>query len=224
MWDAQIEYLSRDFRILRYDTRGHGQSHVLPAPYTLPDLGQDLLDLMDELEIEQAAFCGLSLGGLTGIWLGVHAPDRFSKIILCNTAPRIANTDVWSKRIDLISAGGLGPIAESSAERWFTPAFCSINPEIISWTKAQVLSTSTEGYKACCAALGSADLWSDVFRIKTPSLIVAADQDKVTTVEEGMRLALAIRGARLEILSASHLSNVENPQAFNRVLNSFLKS
>ena len=123
MWDKQVELLGQEFNILRYDTRGHGKSEVAEGEYSIEMLGNDVLDLLDYLKIEKVNFCGLSIGGLTGQWLGIHAPERLNKLILCNTAVKIGNNEGWNTRIETVQKNGLDSIVSGTQERWFTPEF-----------------------------------------------------------------------------------------------------
>src|SRR5579883_815505 len=149
MWDPQVAALQSEFGILRYDTRGHGLSAVPPGPYTPEDFGRDALAVVDAAGIRRAHFCGLSMGGQLGIWLGANAPDRFDRLILCNTAAHIGSSEVWNARVAAIRAGGMGATVSATIERWFTPRFIAQSPEAIAFTRGMILSTPPQGYISC---------------------------------------------------------------------------
>lgn len=225
MWDAQAERFARDFRVVRYDTRGHGGSAVTPGPYGFDRLGGDVLALLDALHIERAHFCGISMGGFTGLWLGVHAPQRLLSVAVCNSAAKIGTADGWHQRAALVRDKGQAAMAElaaSSPGRWFTEAFCAAQPDVVQRAQGWIAATPPEGYAACCEALAQADLRADIGRIAVPTLIVAGSADPVTTVEDGRFMQAAIPGARLAEVPASHLSNLEAPAAFDTALERFL--
>src|SRR5277367_6990159 len=153
MWDAQIPALTQKFRVLRYDSRGHGLSEVTPGPYTIAGLAQDVVGLLDALQIPSAHYCGLSIGGLIGQWLGIHAAKRFKSLTLCNTAARIGTTDGWNTRIATIKEGGIAPIANGVVSRWFTEDFAKREPTWVETARQVLLHSPPEGYAATCAAL-----------------------------------------------------------------------
>jgi 3-oxoadipate enol-lactonase len=215
MWDPQVAALRDEFRILRYDTRGHGLSAVPPGPYSQEQLGNDILTLLDAVEIRRAHFCGLSMGGQAGIWLGATAPDRFARLILCDTAAHIGNPEVWNARIAAIRAGGMPAIVSGAIERWFTPKFIVQSPEVI-------LDTPPQGYIACCEAIRDADLTEQASRVRAPTLIISGMHDPATPPAQGRSLASMIRGARYLEFDASHLSNIEAASQFTSALREFL--
>jgi 3-oxoadipate enol-lactonase len=225
MWEHQVDILSHHFNILRYETRGHGQS---VAPQNLPDgetleyniatLGQDIIGLMDYLQIEKAHFCGLSMGGQIGQWLGINATDRFEKIIIANTAAKIGNEDGWNQRIKYVSENGLASITDATAERWFTENFRKQNPEIINQILANFIETDLVGYIACCAAVRDADFRADLHNLEVPTLVISGSKDPVTTVEDAKFLAKRIPVASHVSLSAAHLSNMEKGEEFSKLI------
>jgi len=223
MWEPQIQALGSNFRLLRYDTRGHGQSNATEGGHSIADLGRDVLRLLDTLEIERASFCGLSMGGLVGQWLGVHAPDRLHKLVLANTAAKIGAPEVWNARIALVLREGLDPVIPGTLERWFTPAFHAAHPEIVAATAAMLKTTDVPAYAACCAAIRDADFRCSIQAISTPALVVAGTHDPVTPPSDGRFLAENIPGASYVELSAAHLSNVEAAPGFNAALVEFLR-
>jgi len=225
MWDPQVEALSKSHRLIRYDTRGHGGSPVTPGPYRFDDLGQDVLAVLDALHIEQAAFCGLSMGGHTGLWLGIHAGQRFKGMVVCNSAARIGTPQGWHERAAMLRDGAhaaMAALAESAPGRWFSPEFVQAHPAQVRDAQAWLASMAPQGYAACCEALATSDLRADLHRITTPTLLLAGSSDPVTTVADAQAMQAAIAGAGLAVVPASHLSNLEAPQAFNQAVLQFL--
>jgi len=227
MWEPQLPALAPHLRLLRYDTRGHGQSSIPDGAYTVVDLGGDLLGLLDALDISRASFCGLSMGGVIGQWLGIHAPDRIDKLILADTAAKIGTSETWNARIEMVEREGLEPVIPGTLERWFTASFRAAQPETVARISAILYATVAKGYTACCAALRDADFRgefqdNDVRRIKASTLILTGRQDPVTTTADGKFLADAITDSTYVELAAAHLSNVEAADAFNAALLSFL--
>lgn len=222
IWEPQLAALASHVRVLRYDTRGHGGSSVAGGHYTAAGLGRDVLALLDALGIEQASFCGLSMGGVVGQWLGIHAQDRIRRLVLANTAAKIGSEEAWNSRIETVLRDGLDPVIPGTLERWFTAPFRAAEPETIAHTAALLRATSTKGYAACCAAIRDADFRSGIKRIKIPSLIIAGREDPVTSIQDGAFLAESITGSRYVELAAAHLSNVEAAGAFNEALLAFL--
>lgn len=221
LWDAQAGNLS-GFRVLRYDSRGHGQTAVTPGEYTIEMLGRDVIDLLDFLNIPTATFCGLSLGGITGLWLGVHAPHRINKLVLANTAAKIGTADIWNQRIREVASDGIASIADGVLSRWLTEPFRKEHPDRAAWLKEMLLATSNAGYASACAAVRDVDLRAQVKQIKVPTHLIAGSADIVTPVADAKFLRDNIPGASLTVLPAAHLSNVEAPDAFNRELRRFL--
>src|SRR5271168_4281356 len=208
MWDAQTEFFVKQFRILRYDTRGHGQSSVTPGPYSIEQLGNDVLDLLDDLDFERVHFCGLSMGGMIGMWLGINAPERLYKLVLCNTAAKIGNAEGWNARIETVRKGGMKSVAPAVIERWFTPVFRANSPEEVAATQAILEQTNPEGYAANCAAVRDFDARESIATIGVPTLVIAGTHDSATTPAEGRYLAETIYDAQFTELSAAHLSNI----------------
>lgn len=222
MWDGQMEAFTQDFRVIRYDGRGHGQSDTPEGPYTIEDLAQDVLGLMDELHVGRTNFCGLSLGGMIGQWIGINAPDRLSRLILCNTAARIGPPEAWDQRIATVAAGGMKPVADAVVARWFTPAFRKRDSQAVAAVKQLLLAADPEGYAATCAAIRDMDFRSEIGAIATPTLVIAGRDDPVTSLEDAKFLVDAIEGAWGKVLDAAHLSNIEQPAAFNDAVLKFL--
>lgn len=222
MWDAQAAVLATRFHVLRYDTRGHGGSSAPPGPYTIAQLGADVLALLDHLDIARAHVVGLSMGGVIAQWLGVHAPGRIQKLVLANTASQIGTREGWQARAAAVRAEGMDAIAAGSPARWFTPDFVARQPVVVGAMQKTVRGLDPEGYAACCEALAAADLSQDLHRIRVRTLVIAGAEDPVTTLADAQALAGAIAGAALASLPASHLSNVEAPDRFSDAVASFL--
>lgn len=222
MWDAQAAALARDLYVVRYDTRGHGRSGLGTAPVTLERLGRDVVGLLDLLSIPRAHFCGISMGGLTGQWLGIHAPRRLDRLVLANTAARIGAGDAWRARAAQVRADGLAAVADGAAARWFTPGFIAREPHVVGRMIGRLREQDPEGYAACCEALADADLRDAVDTIAVPTLIVAGDADPVTTVADAAWMRDRIPGAEVVALRASHISSVEAATQFTHALAAFL--
>jgi 3-oxoadipate enol-lactonase len=222
LWDPQIDALSRRYRVLRYDTRGHGASDAPSGDYTLARLGLDVLSLMDHAGMARAHIAGVSIGGLTALWLGVYAPDRVQRLVLANTAARIGSLASWTDRMRLVQAEGLAALADITMERWFTAAFRAAQPATVARIRATLLCTPVAGYLGCCAALRDADLRADLSRVVAPSLVVTGTHDPATPPADGAFIAGAIPGATLVELDAAHLSNIECAPAFTDAVGRFL--
>jgi 3-oxoadipate enol-lactonase len=222
MWDPQIPALAQRFRVLRYDTRGHGQSSVTPGPYSITQLGRDVVGLLDAVGIDRPHFCGLSMGGVTGMWLGIYAPERINRLVLCNTAAKIGSPEMWNTRIDTVRTNGLNAVAETQAQRWFTPAFIAKAPDVIAATRQMIASTSAEGYAANCGAIRDMDQRETISRIRARTLVIGGLQDPVISGADSRYLVDTIPGAKLVELDASHLSNVEAADEFTKALLNFL--
>jgi 3-oxoadipate enol-lactonase len=222
MWDAQIPALAQKFRVLRYDSRGHGLSDVTPGPYTIAGLAQDVLGLLDALQIPTARYCGLSVGGLIGQWLGIHASKRFKSLTLCNTAARIGTTDGWNTRIAAVRASGIAPIGNGVVSRWFTEDFAKREPTWVETARRMLLHTPPEGYAATCAALRDEDLRESISRVSLPTLVISGAHDAAVTATDGRFMAEKIPGAQYLELNAAHLSNIEAAEPFTEALLKFL--
>ena len=222
-WDPQVPALSSRFRVLRYDSRGHGETTVTPGPYAIPTLARDVLGLLDDLHLPRVSFCGLSIGGQVGMWLGAHAGERLERLVLCNTGALIGNAAIWKARIDAVLANGVASITGALMERWFTPGFRERSPEVVARTRAMVERTAPEAYAATSAAVRDADLRGVLAAIRTPTLVVAGRHDPSTTPEQGREIAAGVAGARYVELDAAHLSNIEATEAFTAAVLPFLE-
>jgi len=226
MWDAQVTAFSEHFRVLRYDTRGHGGSSVTPGPYSIDQLGRDALALVDSLGIDRFAFCGLSMGGLIGQWLGINAGERLTRLVICNTGAKIGTDETWNERIDTVLKGGeqaMRDMRDASISRWFTPDFAERQPAQVNRITQMIAGTSPQGYAANCAAVRDGDFRSQLGAIGVPTLVVCGTKDPVTTSEHGRFMQARIAGAELVEFEAAHLSNVEAGEAFTRCVLKFLQ-
>ena len=219
MWQPQISFFEKKFYVICYDTRGHGASSAPQGPYSIEQLGTDVVHLLDHLNIEKASFCGISMGGLTGQWLAIHHPERFNHVIVCNTAAKIGQEQAWNDRAQLVREQGLKPIAETAASRWFTEPFIRSNTAIVESLSNDLGAGSPEGYASCCEALAKADVRADLKTITVPVLIIAGQQDPVTTVVDAQYLINQIPNSQLIEINASHISNIECPEDFTHALN-----
>ncbi|MFN3072598.1 3-oxoadipate enol-lactonase [Acinetobacter sp. TY2] len=224
MWQAQIDAFKNDFFVICYDTRGHGQSSAPQGPYTIDQLGQDVINLLDHLNVEKTTFCGISMGGLTGQWLAINYSARFNHVIVCNTAAKIGQEQAWKDRATLVREQGLQPIASTAASRWFTEHFIQRNTAIVTSLSNDLGASSAEGYASCCEALAKADLREQLKKIQVPVLIIAGAQDPVTTVADGQFMAEHIVGSQLFTIDASHISNIEQPEVFSKAVQKFIAS
>ena len=225
MWSPQVAALSKGHRLIRYDTRGHGGSPITPGPYSFDDLGQDVLAVLHALEVDKASFCGISMGGHTGLWLGINAGLHFNAIVVCNSAARIGSAQAWNERAAMVRAGGsvsMQTLADSAPGRWFTESFIQAQPEVVRQMQDGIASLDAQGYAACCDALACSDLSGETKRFATPALLLAGEFDPVTTVADAQAMQADIAGAQLAVIPASHLSNLEAPKAFNKAVVDFL--
>ena len=221
MWAPQMPYLLHHFQVLRYDARGHGASGTPPGDYTLDQLGQDVLALADKLKLPKFSFCGISMGGAVGQWLAINAPQRLTKLVLANTAPKFGTPETWDARRKAVLEGGMRAIVEAIMQRFFSAE----NQQSV-WaqsTRAIVLGTDPIGYAACCTALRDADTRSDLSKISASALIIGSDKDPSTPWEgNGSVLARDIPRAKPVRLDTAHLSNLEDPGAFTAALLDFM--
>jgi 3-oxoadipate enol-lactonase len=215
MWAAQVPAFSTDFQVLRYNQRGHGGSPTPSGPYEIADLGRDLLDLLDGLEIESASICGVSIGGMTAMWMAANHPDRVDRLALCFTAARMPAPEVYPERAATARAEGMTPLLDTAIDRWFTPEFGASGSPVVARTRADLATVDPEGYAGCCEALGSMDLREDIKAIDKPTLVVSASDDPATPPDYGRLIADTIPGARFELIEgARHLACIERPEEF----------
>ncbi|MBD8268571.1 3-oxoadipate enol-lactonase [Pseudomonas fluorescens] len=225
MWDIQIPAFTRHFRVLRLDTRGHGKSLVTEGPYRIEQLGEDVIALMDALNIQRAHFCGLSMGGLIGQWLGIHAGTRLNRLVLCNTAAKIGTPEVWNPRIETVlrdGAAAMAALRDASIARWFTADFAAANPHQAEQITDMLAATSPQGYAANCAAVRDADFRQQLASIKVPTLVIAGTEDAVTPPAGGHFIQNHVKGAEYAEFYAAHLSNVQAGAALSDRVIEFL--
>ena len=222
MWDAQCAKVSKKYRVLRYDKRGHGKSWVPPATYTVEQLGRDVVALLDFLSISTVDFCGLSIGGQTGMWLGANVPQRLTKLLLCNTAAQIGNATTWNTRIETVRKGGVKAISDAVVERWFTADFRAKCSGEVSRIQHMLDNTDAEGYAGCCAAVRDFDYRGNLQGIRMPTLVISGTYDLACPPADGRFLAEKIPHARYVELHAAHLSNVEDQDRFTTEISQFL--
>lgn len=223
LFDPQVEALARRFRVVRFDMRGHGRSGAPAGDYSIARLGQDVLDLADALDIERFAFAGVSLGGMVGQWLGVRAAERLRALALCNTSAFMRPPEAWQARIAAVCADGMAAMADAVGERWFTPAFRASHPDVVAHALAMLRATPASGYAGCCAAIRDMDQRGAVRAITVPVLVIAGRDDPATPLPHAGQLVHAIPNARLAVLDAAHLSNLERPAEFTQLLAGFLE-
>ena len=210
MWRPQVGPLTERSRVIRIDHRGHGGSPVPPGPYRIADLAGDVIALLDDLGLEQVAWCGLSMGGMVGMYLGSEAPQRITSLTLCCTSSNFPDTTVWADRIKAVADGGTAPIAATVVSRWFTPGWAAEHPDAVAEAVAMVAGTSDEGYLASCQALEAWDHRDRLPAISAPTLVIAGSADLSTPVEPHARTIVeGIPGARLEVLEGAHLATIE---------------
>lgn len=224
LWDAQLPALRSSFRVIRYDMRGHGRSTAPPGEFSIEQLGRDAIAVLDAAGAERAAICGISIGGVTAIWLGQHTSRRVRRLVLANTAARIGTSETWSARMRAVREEGMEKAAELAMPRWFTDEFRERRPDVVARFRALVTACPLESYIAACAALRDADLRRELHRVVAPTLVIAGSRDPSTTVADGAYLRDNIPDAELEVLEAAHLSNVERPMEFSELLTEFLFS
>ncbi|MFC3939580.1 3-oxoadipate enol-lactonase [Pseudomonas gingeri NCPPB 3146 = LMG 5327] len=225
MWDTQLPAFAEHLRVLRYDTRGHGRSLVTEGPYSIEQLGRDVLALLDALQIERAHFCGLSMGGLIGQWLGIHAGERLHKLIVCNTAARIGDPDMWNPRIETVLRDGeaaMRALRDGAIARWFTPDFAAAYPERVTPITDMLAATSPQGYAANCCAVRDADFRDRLSAIQVPLLVISGSEDAVTPPSGGVFIQQHVQGAEYAEFHAAHLSNVQAGDDFSRRVLDFL--
>lgn len=223
MWDAQMPDLLARFRVLRYDTRGHGASDAPAGDYTIEQLGQDALALLDGLGLRRVAWCGLSMGGMIGQWLGVNAGDRLTHLVLANTSPRIADPAGMETRRKKVLADGMSPIVDTAMARFFTKEMVDGNSSLVASARETVLRMNPVGYAGGCAAVRDHDFAASLRQIRTPTLVISGDADvSMPWDAHGGVLAREIAGADTVRLPTAHISNIGLPRAFTRALMDFI--
>lgn len=222
MWTPQVERFSMSHRVLRYDTRGHGQSDAPPGPYTIEQLAGDVTGLLDAMSISSTHYCGLSMGGMTGIAIAARHPERLSRVVLSNTAARIGANEVWTPRAARARNEGMSALCDGVLARWFTADFFAAQPLLVAGVRDVFVHTSAEGYAANCGAIRDTDLTAEAKTIRSPVLVIGGTHDLSTAAAQGRSLAASIHGARYFQLKAAHLSNIEKPDGLSRAVLEFL--
>jgi 3-oxoadipate enol-lactonase len=219
MWDDQAPALAKHFRLLRFDARGHGQSEVPSGPYSIDDLGQDVLALLDAAGLERVHFCGLSMGGMTGMWLAIHAAERIDRLALCSTSAHMPPRELWDDRAALVRSEGMEAVADGALERWFSEEGREERPDAVDRVRVGLVETPAEGYAASCEAIRDHDMREEVGQIGAPTLVVVGDEDPATPPDQARFIADGVDGARLvEIERARHLLNIEHPGRVTELL------
>jgi 3-oxoadipate enol-lactonase len=222
MWQPQIEAFKQHFRLVRFDRRGHGGSGVPKGPYTMEGLARDALAVLDGLGLKKVNWWGLSMGGMEGMWLGANAPERFERMVLCNTSAQFPDRKVWDDRLRFARENGLAAMVGANMERWFTKGFREREPKTIAWITEMFLTTPLEGYIGCGEAVRDMDHRALLPNIKVPTLVIAGRHDPATTLQAGEYLRDHIPGVAFTVLEAAHISNVEQPAAFSNAVLEFL--
>ena len=216
MWDPLAVALAPSYRVVRYDTRGHGRSPVPPGPYSMPELASDVVALADSLGIDAFGFVGLSLGGAIGQELAVTHPERLRAAVLACTVPAFGDPATWTERAEQVRTSGMAALAEPTRGRWFTDRFRTTHPEVVERHIAMLTGTDPDGYAACCEALSRFDRWESLADITVPVRVVAGDEDPVASVPACSKMASTIPGADLVVLDdASHIASAARPEAFH---------
>jgi 3-oxoadipate enol-lactonase len=222
MWDDQAGEFAKHFRLIRYDRRGHGQSGVPAGPYSMARFGKDVIAVLDALDIDKTNWCGLSMGGMVGQWLGANAPDRVEKLVLSNTNFYYADKAPWQDRIKAVSEKGLDALVDANMQRWFTAGFRNSAPRQMARMKEMFIATKVPGYVACCEAIRDMDFRSSNSRIAAPTMVIVGAQDPATPPSAGEAIAKQIPGAALVSLDAAHISNMEQPKAYTEAVLNFV--
>lgn len=224
LWASIADGLAAAHRVIRYDHRGHGQSPVPEGDYTLEQVATDALELMNSLGIECADYCGVSMGGMVGMWLAAHHPARIRRLVLASTSAHMAPQQPWIDRAALVRAEGMAAVAGPTLERWLTPEFLEAASPAVAEVRDQLLGTDPQGYAGCAMAVGAMDLRDDLASITAPTLVIVADDDPSTPPSHGELIATSIPDAELVRMSGRHLALVEHPEAYVDVIREFLGS
>jgi 3-oxoadipate enol-lactonase len=223
MWDDQAAEFAKHFRLIRHDRRGHGKSGVSPGPYSFDRFGRDILAILEALKIKKINWCGLSMGGMDGQWLGANAAERVEKLVLANTNFYYADKAPWADRIKFVRDNGLEKLVGPNMERWFTSGFRDRAPQTIERMTKMFTGTSKDGYVACVEAIRDMDFRNSNPRVTTPALVIVGKQDPATPPAAGEEIARQIKGAKVVALDAAHISNIEQPTAFTEAVLNFLQ-
>lgn len=223
MWEPQLAEWARHFRVVRYDSRGHGRSSAADKPYSMALLAQDALAILDQLGIEKAHWCGLSKGGMVGQWLATHHGERLDRVVLANTGARMGPPELWNARIRSVRQNGMAGLVQPTLERWFTAAFRERDAATVASVSEMLATTPPLGYANCCAAIRDMDQRGPIRAVRNPVLVIIGSKDPATPPPAGHLIADTIPGAQRIELDAAHLSNLEQPAAFTAAVLNFLK-
>ena len=225
MWDWNVPAFADRYRVLRFDKRGHGKSGVTPGPYSIAQLADDAVGLLDVLKIEKAHFMGLSIGGMIGQQLGARYPERVYSLSLCNTASEMPPRSLWEDRFETARAKGIAGLVDGTIQRWFTAPFIERAPGDIEKVRQVILGTNVDGYIGCGSAVRDMAQSTMLLKIKTPTLVLSGRKDPACTVEQGTVIHRLVDGSKMVILEdAAHLSNIEQPAGFNKIVREFIDS
>jgi len=224
MWDQQVAPFSQHFRLVRYDRRGHGKSGVPKGPYSMERLGRDVLAVIDGLNIAKINWCGLSMGGMVGMWLGANAKNRVDKLILSNTSSYFPDKTMWEGRIKLVREKGLAAIVDANIDRWFTKDFRDRAPPELAKIRDMFLATKVEGYVGCGEAIRDMDHRPLLPKISAPTLVIAGRADPATPLEGNEFIKAHIPGAKIAVLEAAHIANMEQPKIYADTVLGFLRN
>ena len=225
VWDSQIPIFRQHYRVLSFDLPGHAGSAALPGPYTLEELGSGVLAMLDTLSIERASYCGVSLGGMIGMWLASRAPSRITALGLVCTSAHLPPAAGWHSRAARVRVDGLSAISDQVVNRWFTPAYVAEAPAVPDAFQIALELTDPEGYAGCCEAIADMDLRADLGAISAPTLVMAGANDPATPPEHGDAIAECIPGASLQVIpGAAHLATVSNPDVVGHALAAHLRA
>jgi 3-oxoadipate enol-lactonase / 4-carboxymuconolactone decarboxylase len=219
MWDPQLPALAGR-RVIRFDHRGHGRSPAPPGPYSIADLGADVLALMDRLGIERADYCGLSIGGMVGQWLAINAPERIGRLVLICTSPDTLNPEAFRDRARVVrEAGTTEIVADTVVANWFTEPYAAAHPDVVTRHRQMIVDTPVEGYAACCQAIAGHNVRDGLSQITAPTLVIAGAQDRAIPPTQGEAIAAGVPGSKLQILDpAAHLASVERADSVNALI------
>ncbi|MEP7061817.1 MAG: 3-oxoadipate enol-lactonase [Betaproteobacteria bacterium] len=224
MWSPQVPALIERFRVLRYDTRGHGATTAAPLPFSIAALAADVVALLDHVGVARTHFCGLSMGGMIGIRLALAHAGRIDRLVLANTGAKIGDIEAWNARISAVRTAGLATIADTILERWFTRGFRDAHPHELVRLREVMVKSSPDGYCACCGAIRDYDARPEIAAISTPTLVIAGTHDRSAPPADAHFLHLHIAGSSYTELDAAHVSNIEKPDDFLAALVPFLEA
>jgi 3-oxoadipate enol-lactonase len=225
LWDLNVLALAEHFRVIRYDHRGHGRSPSPAGPYDVEQLALDVLELLDELQVERASFCGISLGGAVGLWLGANAADRLDRLVVACSSARFGEPAGWLERARTVREHGLRAISQAVVARWFTPEFERELPALVARFRRKLEAMPPEGYASCCDAIARWDFRDRLGEVRVPTLVVTAMEDPATPPAEGRAIAEGVPGAELVVIEdAAHLANVARPVEFSALVIEHLRT